>query len=152
MSAAGSLIRRQYTRPSSDNWKKPNTPDTSDWGAKEGRRSLLDLILTKQETGQGCKGWRTNLTSLTMRAEFGILRGRKKANSRITTLDLRKAVFGLVWRSAWKSPVAHGPEERSRRACWFFKYHLLQDKQENKQMLTKELLTKLRHKEETYRR
>lgn len=47
-------------------------------------------------------------------AEFGILRGRKKANNRITTLDLRKAVFGLVRRPAWKNPVAHSPEERSR--------------------------------------
>lgn len=84
--------------------------------------------------------------------ELWIQRGRKTAKSSITALELRRAVLGLVQRSAWKTPVAHSAGKRSRWAWWFFKYHLLQDKQQSKQRLTTEFLTELTPEKETHRR
>lgn len=85
--------------------------------------------------------------------ESRIQRGRKTSKKQHHNPGPQKSSpWTAVQRSAWKTPVEHSAGKRPRQAWWFCKYHLLQDKQQNKQRLTKELLTELIPENETHRR
>ncbi|GAB0183643.1 mitochondrial enolase superfamily member 1 [Grus japonensis] len=97
--------------------------------------------------------------------EFGILHGRSRAISRITTLDFRRANFGLFKDLLGRIPWVKALEGREVQESWsIFKHHFLQaqdqcilkSKKSSKggvrlARMSKELLEKLKGKKEVYR-
>lgn len=49
---------------------------------------------------------------------FKVLRGVSKANSRISTVDFRKADFWLFQGSAWQDPMRDCPEGKGAQESW----------------------------------
>ncbi|GAB0177124.1 hypothetical protein GRJ2_000177600 [Grus japonensis] len=127
---------------------------------------MLDLVLTNKEVlvgnvklkgSLGCSGHEM--------VEFRILRAAKRAHSKLTALDFRRADFGLFrdvlgrvpWDKAFKGREAHDN--------WLvFRDHVFQAQEsciptkrksgENARRpawMDKELLDKLKHKKEAYR-
>jgi len=90
--------------------------------------ALLDLVLTNKE-GQveAVKvGGRLGCSDHEM-VEFRILCGGSWAISRLKTLDLRRAKFGLLKELLGGIPWARAIEGRGVQECWsMFKHHFLQ--------------------------
>ncbi|GAB0176056.1 hypothetical protein GRJ2_000070800 [Grus japonensis] len=97
--------------------------------------------------------------------EFKILRAARRAHSKLTTLDFRKADFGLFRDLLGRIPWDKALEGRGARDSWLiFKGHLLQAQElciptkrksgkntRRPTWMNKELLGKLKHKREAYR-
>jgi len=99
------------------------------------------------------------------RVEFKILRAVRRVHSELTTLDFRRADFGLfrdlLDRVAWHK----GLEGRGAQESWLiFRDHLLQDQERcvptmrksgksirRPAWMNKELLDKVKHKKDAYR-
>ncbi|GAB0180284.1 hypothetical protein GRJ2_000493700 [Grus japonensis] len=127
---------------------------------------MLDLVLTSKEGlvgnvklkgSLGCSDHET--------VEFKILRAAKRAHSKVTTLDFRRADFGLFRDLLGRVPWDKALEGRGAQESWLvFKGHLLQAQERciptkttsgktarRPAWMNKELLDKLRHKQEAYR-
>jgi len=89
--------------------------------------TLLDLVLTNKEgLVEAVKvGGRLSCSDHGM-VEFRILHGGSRAISRIKTLDLRKANFGVFRELLGRIPWARAFEGRKVQECWsLFKCHFL---------------------------
>jgi len=89
--------------------------------------ALLDLVLTNKEgLVEDVKvGGRLGCSDHEM-VEFRILRGGSREISRIKTLDLRRANFGLFKELPGGIPWARALEGRGVQECWsLFKCHFL---------------------------
>ncbi|GAB0181788.1 mitochondrial enolase superfamily member 1 [Grus japonensis] len=129
------------------------------------RGVLLELVLTKKERlvedvkvggSLGCNDHEM--------VEFRILRGRSRAISRTTTLDFRRANFGLFKDLLGRISWVRALEGKEAQETWsIFKHHFLQaqnrcilkNKKSSKRgqipaWMSKELLEKLKGKKEVY--
>ncbi|GAB0204729.1 hypothetical protein GRJ2_002938500 [Grus japonensis] len=128
--------------------------------------AMLDLVLTNKE---GLVGNVKLKGSLGCRdhemVEFKILRAVRRVRSKLTTLDFKRADFGLfrdlLGRVAWDKAL----EGRGAQESWLvFKDHLLLPQEQciptkrksgknarRSAWMNKELLHKLKHKKEAYR-
>ncbi|GAB0206830.1 hypothetical protein GRJ2_003148600 [Grus japonensis] len=128
------------------------------------REVLLDFVLTnkglagdvKVEGSLGCRDHEM--------VEFRILRGRSRAVSRITTLDFRRANFGLFRDLLGTIPWVRDLEGKGAQEIWsIFKHHflraqdwcVLKNRKSSKggrrpAWMSKELLEKLKGKKEVY--
>ncbi|GAB0209089.1 hypothetical protein GRJ2_003374600 [Grus japonensis] len=91
------------------------------------RGVLLDLVLTNKEglVGDVKVGGSLGCNDHEM-VEFRILRGRSRTMSRITTLDFRRANFGLFKALLGKIPWVKTLEDREVQEGWsIFKHHFL---------------------------
>ncbi|GAB0204803.1 hypothetical protein GRJ2_002945900 [Grus japonensis] len=92
------------------------------------RGAMLDLVLTNKEDLVGDVKLKGSLgCSDHEMVEFKILRAARRAHSKLTTLDFRRADFGLfsdlLGRTQWDKDL----EERGAKDSWLiFKGHLLQ--------------------------
>ena len=129
------------------------------------RGAQQDLILTDKEELLGDVKVKCSLSWIADKMEFRILRVGTKIKRKITTLDFRRADFGLfkdlLGRVLWDKAL----EETSAQGSWLiFKVHLLQAEEwsipmnkksgENARRtawMNKELLAKLKHRKEAYR-
>ncbi|GAB0204057.1 hypothetical protein GRJ2_002871300 [Grus japonensis] len=130
------------------------------------RGVLLDLVLTNKEglVGDVKLGGSLGCSDHEM-VEFRILRGRSRAISRITTLDFRRANFGLCKDLLGRIPWVRALEGKGVQEIWsIFKHHFLQAQDrripKNRKSskggrrpawMSKELLEKLKGKKEVYR-
>ncbi|GAB0190056.1 hypothetical protein GRJ2_001470900 [Grus japonensis] len=130
---------------------------------------MLDLVLTNREGLVGNVKLKSSLgCSDHDMVEFKILRAVRRAHSKLTTLDFRRADFGLFRDLLGRLPWDKALEERVAQETWFiFKDHLLQVQErcipakrksgKNARKLwrpawmNKLLLDKLKHKKEVYR-
>ncbi|GAB0205316.1 mitochondrial enolase superfamily member 1 [Grus japonensis] len=130
------------------------------------RGAMLDLILTNKEGLVGDVKLKGSLgCSDHKMVEFRILRAARRACSRLTTLDFRRADFGLFRDLLGRIPWDKAREGRGAQDSWLiFKGHLLQAQQrciptkrksskttKRPPWMNKELLGKVRHKKEAYR-
>ncbi|GAB0188477.1 hypothetical protein GRJ2_001313000 [Grus japonensis] len=130
------------------------------------RGVMLDLVLTNKERLVGNVKLKGSLgCSDHEMVEFKILRAVRRAHSKFTTLDFRRAGFGLFRDLLGRVPWDEALEERGAQESWLvFKDHLLQAQEQHiptKRMsgkkarrpawMNKELLDKLKHKKEAYR-
>ncbi|GAB0206526.1 hypothetical protein GRJ2_003118200 [Grus japonensis] len=130
------------------------------------RGVLLDLVLTNKEGLVGDVKVGGSLgCSDHENVEFRILHGRSRAMSRITTLDFRRANFGLFKDLLGRIPWVRALEGRGAQESWsIFKHHFLQAQDrcipKNRKSskggrtpawMSKELLEKLKGKKEVYR-
>ncbi|GAB0176134.1 hypothetical protein GRJ2_000078600 [Grus japonensis] len=130
------------------------------------RGAMLDLILTNKEGLVGDVKLKGSLDcSDHEMVEFKILRAVRRAHSKLTTLDCRRADFGLfrdlLGRVSWDKAL----EGRGAQDSWLvFKGHLLQAQERciptkrkscrntrRPPWMNKELLDKLKHKKKAYR-
>ncbi|GAB0208473.1 mitochondrial enolase superfamily member 1 [Grus japonensis] len=130
------------------------------------RGVLLDLVLTNKEglVGDAKVGGSLGCSDHEM-VEFRILHGRSRAISRITTLDFRRANFGLCKDLLGRIPWVRALEGKGAQETQsIFKHHFLraQDQSIPKNRksskggkrpawMSKELLEKLKGKKEVYR-
>ncbi|KAM9590815.1 uncharacterized protein ACIBXB_005869 [Morphnus guianensis] len=130
------------------------------------RGARLDLVLTNKEGLVGNVKLKGSLgCSDHEMVEFKNLRAARRAHSKLTTLDFRRADFGLFRDLLGRVPWDTALEGRGVQASWLiFKDHLLQaqerciptkrksDKTTSRPAwMNKELLDKLKHKKEAYR-
>ncbi|GAB0189054.1 hypothetical protein GRJ2_001370700 [Grus japonensis] len=127
---------------------------------------MLDLVLTNKEGLLGNVKLKGSLGSSDHEmVEFKILRAVRRVHSKLTTLDFRRADFGLfrdlLGRLLWDK----AQEGRGAQEIWLvFKDHLLQAQEcciptkrksgKNAQRpawMNRELLGKVKHKKEAYR-
>ncbi|GAB0189098.1 mitochondrial enolase superfamily member 1 [Grus japonensis] len=130
------------------------------------RGAMPDLILTNKEGLVGDVKLKGSLgCSDHEMVEFRILRAARRAHSKLTTLDFRRADFGLfrdlLGRILWDKAL----EERGAQDSWLiFKGHLLQPQEQcipakrksskstkRPPWMNKELLGKVKHRKEAYR-
>ncbi|GAB0204992.1 hypothetical protein GRJ2_002964800 [Grus japonensis] len=130
------------------------------------RGAMLDLILTNKEGlvgdvklkgSPGCSDHEM--------VEFKILRAARRAHSKLTTLDFRRADFGLFRDLLGRIPWDKALEGRGAQDSWLiFKGHLLQAQEgciptkrksgkntKRPPWMNKELLGKVKQKKEAYR-
>ncbi|GAB0177387.1 hypothetical protein GRJ2_000203900 [Grus japonensis] len=127
---------------------------------------MLDLVLTKKEGLVGDVKLKGSLgCSDHEMVEFKILRAVKRTHSKLSTLDFRRANFGLFRDLLRRVPWDKVLEGRGAQESWLlFKDLFLQDQKrciptmrksgKNTQRpawMNKELLDKLKHKKEAYR-
>ncbi|GAB0199701.1 hypothetical protein GRJ2_002435500 [Grus japonensis] len=128
--------------------------------------AMLDLVLTNKERlvgnvklkgSFGCSDHET--------VEFKILRAVRRAHSKLTTLDFRRADFGLFGDLLGRVPWDKALEGRGTQESWLvFKDHLLQAQEQcipakrksgrnarRPVWMNQELLDKLKRKREAYR-
>ena len=89
---------------------------------------MLDLVLTNKEglMGNGKLKGSTGCSDHEM-GEFKILGAARSAHSKVTTLDFRRADFGLFRDLLSGVPWDKALEGRGAQESWLiFKYHLLQ--------------------------
>ncbi|KAM4642928.1 uncharacterized protein AAGF69_015296 isoform 1-T2 [Amazona ochrocephala] len=131
------------------------------------RGAMLDLVLTN---GEGLVGNVMLQGSLGHSdhemVEFEILRTVRRACSKLTAMDFKRAHFGLVRNLLSKVPWGIALEGRGAQDCWLiFKDHLLQAQERcaptrrkcswragRPPSMDKELLSKIRRKKEAYKR
>ncbi|GAB0206950.1 hypothetical protein GRJ2_003160600 [Grus japonensis] len=92
------------------------------------RGAMLDLVLTNKEGLVGDVKLKGSLgCSDHEMVEFGILRAARRACSKLTTLDFRRADFGLFRDLLGRIPWDKALEGRGAQDSWLiFKGHLLQ--------------------------
>ena len=97
--------------------------------------------------------------------EFKILRAVRRAHSKLTALDFRRADFGLIRNLLGRVPRHEVLEGKAAQECWLvFKDHLLQTQEQciptkrksgknakRPAWMNKELLDKLKHKQKVCR-
>ncbi|GAB0208404.1 hypothetical protein GRJ2_003306100 [Grus japonensis] len=91
------------------------------------RGVLLDLVLTNKEglVGDVKVGGSLGCSDHEM-VEFRILHGRSRAVSRITTLDFRRANFGLLKDLLGRIPWVRALEGKGAQESWsIFRHHFL---------------------------
>ncbi|GAB0199978.1 hypothetical protein GRJ2_002463200 [Grus japonensis] len=130
------------------------------------RGAMLDLILTNKEGLAGDVKLKGSLgCSDHEMVEFRILRAARRAHSKLTTLDFRRADFGLFRDLLGRVPWDKALEGRRAQDSWLiFKGHLLQAQERciptkrksgknsrRPAWMNKELLGKVKHKKEAYR-
>ncbi|GAB0207196.1 hypothetical protein GRJ2_003185200 [Grus japonensis] len=130
------------------------------------RGAMLDLVLTNKEGLVGDVKLKGSLgCSDHEMVEFRILRAARRARSKITTLDFRRADFGLFRDLLGRIPWDKALEGRGAQDSWLiFKGHLLQAQErciptkrksgkntKRPPWMNKELLGKVKHKKEAYR-
>ncbi|GAB0184760.1 hypothetical protein GRJ2_000941300 [Grus japonensis] len=130
------------------------------------RGAMLDLILTNKEGLVGDVKLKGSLGCSDHEiVEFKILRAMRRVHSKLTTLDFRRADFGLFRHLLGRLPWDKALEGRGAQDSWLmFKGHLLQaqerciptKKESGKNTkrplwMNKELLGKVKHKKEAYR-
>ncbi|GAB0180593.1 hypothetical protein GRJ2_000524600 [Grus japonensis] len=130
------------------------------------RGAMLDLVLTNKEGLVGNVKLNGSLgCSDHEMVELKVLRAVRRAHSKLTTLDFRRADFGLSRDLLGRVPWDKAPEGRGAQDSWLiFKNHLLQAQErcsptkrksgKNARSLAwmnKELLNKLKQKKEAYR-
>ncbi|GAB0203482.1 hypothetical protein GRJ2_002813800 [Grus japonensis] len=131
------------------------------------RGAMLDLILTNKEGLVGDVKLKGSLgCSDHAMVEFRILRAARKAHSKLTTLDFRRADFGLFRDLLGRIPWDKALEGRGAQDSWLvFKGQLLQAQErciptksksskstKRPPWMNKELLGKVKQKKEAYRR
>ncbi|GAB0209154.1 hypothetical protein GRJ2_003381100 [Grus japonensis] len=127
---------------------------------------MLDLVLTNKEGLVGNVKLKGSLgCSDHKMVEFRILRAARRAHSKLTTLDLRRADFGLLRDLLGRIPWEKALEGRgAQESCLVFKGHLLQAQErciptkrksskntKRPPWMNKELLGKVKQKKEAYR-
>ncbi|GAB0207839.1 mitochondrial enolase superfamily member 1 [Grus japonensis] len=127
---------------------------------------MLDLILTNKEGLVGDVKLKGSLgCSDHEMVEFKILRAARRARSKLTTLDFRRADFGLFRDLLGRIPWDKALEGRGAQDSWLiFKGHLLQAQErciptkrksskntKRPPWMNKELLGKVKQKKEAYR-
>ncbi|KAM9662778.1 uncharacterized protein ACIBXB_015380 [Morphnus guianensis] len=130
------------------------------------RGALLDLVLTNKEgLVENVKLKGSLSCSDHEMVEFKILRAVRRAHSKLTTLDFRRADFGLFRDLLGRVPWDKALEGRGAQESWLiFKDHLLQVQERciptkrksgknarRPAWMNKELLDKLKCKKEAYR-
>ncbi|GAB0207806.1 hypothetical protein GRJ2_003246300 [Grus japonensis] len=130
------------------------------------RSGMLDLILTNKEGLVGDVKLKGSLgCSDHEMVEFKILRAARRANSKLTTLDFRRADFGLFRDLLGRIPWDKALEGRGAQDSWLiFKGHLLRAQErciptkrksskntKRPAWMNKLLLGKVNHKKEAYR-
>ncbi|GAB0206425.1 mitochondrial enolase superfamily member 1 [Grus japonensis] len=130
------------------------------------RGAMLDLVLTNKEGLVGDVKLKGSLgCSDHEMVEFRILRAARKALSKLTTLDFRRADFGLFRDLLGRIPWDKALEGRGAQDSWLiFKGHLLQAQErciptkrksgkntKRPPWMNKELLGKVKQKKEAYR-
>ncbi|GAB0203631.1 hypothetical protein GRJ2_002828700 [Grus japonensis] len=92
------------------------------------RGAMLDLVLTNKEGLVGDVKLKGSLgCSSHQMVEFKILRAVRRARSKLTTLDFRRADFGLFRDMLGRIPWDKALERRGAQDSWLiFKGHLLQ--------------------------
>ncbi|GAB0194936.1 hypothetical protein GRJ2_001958900 [Grus japonensis] len=130
------------------------------------RDAMLDLILTNKEGLVGDVKLKGSLgCSDHKMVEFRILRAVRRAHSKLTTLDFRKADFGLFRDLLGRIPWDKALEGRGAQDSWLiFNGHLLQAQErciptkrksskniKRPPWMNKELLGKVKQKKEAYR-
>jgi len=130
------------------------------------RGAMLDLALTSKEGLVGNMRLKGILgCSDHKMVEFKILKAARRARSKLTTLDFRRADFGLFRDLLCRVPWDKALEGReAQESCLIFKDHCLQvqelsisaNRKSGKNMLrpawmNKRLLDKLKHRKETYK-
>ncbi|GAB0209349.1 hypothetical protein GRJ2_003400600 [Grus japonensis] len=130
------------------------------------RGAMLHLVLTNKEGLVGNVKLKGSLgCSDHKMVEFKILRAARRVHSKLTTLDFRRADFGLSRDLLGRVPWDKAPEGRGAQASWLvFKDHLLQGQEgciptkrksgkntKRPAWMNKELLGKVKHKKEAYR-
>ncbi|GAB0205664.1 mitochondrial enolase superfamily member 1 [Grus japonensis] len=130
------------------------------------RGAMLDLILTNKEGLVGDVKLKGSLgCSDHEMVEFRILRAARRALSKLTALDFRRAEFGLFRDVLGRIPWDKALEGRGAQDSWLiFKGHLLQAQErciptksksskntKRPLWMNKELLGKVKHKKEAYR-
>ncbi|GAB0182749.1 hypothetical protein GRJ2_000740200 [Grus japonensis] len=126
---------------------------------------MLDLVLTNKEGLVGDVKIKGSLgCSDHEMVEFKILRAARRAHSKITALDFRRAAFGLFRDLHGRVPGHKALGGRGAQESWLiFKGHLLQAQEQyiptkrksgkntwRPAWMNKELLDKLKHQKETY--
>ncbi|GAB0209472.1 hypothetical protein GRJ2_003414300 [Grus japonensis] len=129
--------------------------------------AMLDLVLTNKEGLVGNVKLNGSLgCSDHEMVEFKILRTARKVHSKLTTLDFRRADFGLFRDLLGRMPWDKALEGRGAQDSWLiFKDHLLQaqeqfiptkrksgKKAQRPACMNKELLDKLKHKKGSLQR
>ncbi|GAB0178700.1 mitochondrial enolase superfamily member 1 [Grus japonensis] len=127
---------------------------------------MLDLVLTNKEGLVGDVKLKGSLgCSDHEMVEFKILRAERKAHSKLTALDFRRADFGLFRDLLGRIPWDKALEGRGAQDSWLiFKGHLLQAQEQciptkrksskntkRPPWMNKELLDKVNQKKEAYR-
>ncbi|GAB0206940.1 mitochondrial enolase superfamily member 1 [Grus japonensis] len=130
------------------------------------RGAMLDLILTNEEGLVGDVKLRGSLgCSAHEMVEFKILRAARRAHRKLTTLDFRRADFGLFGDLLGRIPWDRALEGRGAQDSWLiFKGQLLQAQErciptkrksgkntKRPPWMNKELLGKVKQKKEAYR-
>ncbi|GAB0204924.1 hypothetical protein GRJ2_002958000 [Grus japonensis] len=130
------------------------------------RGAMLDLVLTSKEGLVGDVKLKGSLgCSDHEMVEFKILRAARRAHSKLTTLDFRRADFSLFRDLLSRIPWDKALEGRGAQDSWLiFKGHLLQAQEQciptkrksskntkTHQWMNKELLGKVKQKKEAYR-
>ncbi|GAB0209929.1 mitochondrial enolase superfamily member 1 [Grus japonensis] len=130
------------------------------------RDAMLDLVLTNKEGLVGNVKLKGSFgCSDHEMVEFKILRAARRVHSKLTTLDFRRADFGLFRDLLGRIPWDKALEGRGAQDSWLiFKGHLLQAQErciptkrksgkntKRPPWMNKELLDKLKHKREAYR-
>ncbi|GAB0181491.1 hypothetical protein GRJ2_000614400 [Grus japonensis] len=130
------------------------------------RGAILDLVLTNKEGLVGNVKLKGSLgCSDHGMVEFKILRAARRAHSKLTTLDFRRAEFGLFGDSLGRVPWDKALEGRGAQDSWLvFKDHLFQAQEQcipterksgknarRPTWMNKELLGKVKQKKEAYR-
>ncbi|KAM9591189.1 uncharacterized protein ACIBXB_006085 isoform 1-T2 [Morphnus guianensis] len=130
------------------------------------RGAMLDLVLTNKEGLVGNVKLKASLgCSDHEMAEFKILRAARRAHSKLTTLDFRRADFGFFRYLLGRVPWDKALQGRGAQESWLiFKGNLLQAQERciptkkksgkttrRPAWMNKELLDKLKHKKEAYR-
>ncbi|GAB0184043.1 hypothetical protein GRJ2_000869600 [Grus japonensis] len=124
------------------------------------RGAMLDLILTNKEKLKGSLGCSDHEM-----VEFKILRTARRVHSKLTTLDFRRADFGLFRDLLGRIPWDKALEGRGAQDSWLiFKGHLLQAQERciptkrksgknawRPAWMNKELLDKVKQKKEACR-
>ncbi|GAB0202998.1 hypothetical protein GRJ2_002765400 [Grus japonensis] len=130
------------------------------------RGAMLDLILTNKEGLVGDVKLKGSLgCSDHEMVEFRILRAARRVHSKLTTLDFRRADFGLFRDLLGRIPWDKALEGRGAQDSWLIlKAHLLQAQErciptkrksskntKRPAWMNKELLGKVKHKKEAYK-
>ncbi|GAB0190272.1 hypothetical protein GRJ2_001492500 [Grus japonensis] len=130
------------------------------------RGAMLELVLTNKEGLVGNVKLKGSLgCSDHEMVEFKILRTARRMHSKLTTLDFRRADFGLFGDLLGRIPWDKALEGRGAQESWLaFKDHLLQAQEQctptkrksgknarRPAWMNKELLGKFKHKKEAYR-
>jgi len=130
------------------------------------RGAMLDLVLTNKEGLVGNVKVKGSLgCSDHKMVELRILRAARQVHRRLTTLDFRRADFGLLWDLLGRIPWDKALEGRGAQESWsLFKDHPLQAQElctptkkksgrnaRRPTWIKKEVLAKLKQKKEVYR-
>ncbi|GAB0203621.1 hypothetical protein GRJ2_002827700 [Grus japonensis] len=130
------------------------------------RGAMPDLVLTNKEGLVGDVKLKGSLgCSDHEMVEFKILRAARRAHSKLTTLDFKRADFGLFRNLLGRLPWDTALEGRGAQDSWLiFKSHLLQAQERcmptkrksgknarRRAWMSKEVLGKLKHNKEAYR-